>query len=189
MSLEANKFLGRLYGEAIRRQMAQDEEISNKIKSRGKKEVVEVLATKEMDKRDYQFFLRLISNIGYEIYQALHSAEEGMDAGLVESIANIISDWNNIISALSRLKYNSLNPSDKAKVYNNLKELKPSLEQISARLAHLAVGDNVYNGLKDKIDLIIRQINENVFDQVSYPLKEEVAELEEPDEPEEMEEE
>ena len=191
MSLEANKFLSRLYGEAVADQQRQNKEVKEKVKQVALREVGEVMATKEMSSRDYNFFKRLINNISYEIYQALQAVADDNINKLFELTSNVISDWNNIVSALSRLKYNSLRPQDKSKVKGDLDELKPSLQQLSSRFQQLAINDNKFSALGERIDNIISQININIYDQVSYPLKESVQLLEEPeeDEPEEDEEE
>ena len=52
--LEANKFLGRLYGEAVADQQRQDRQILQKIK--GRKEVQEVVSDLDLSQRDYNFF-------------------------------------------------------------------------------------------------------------------------------------
>jgi len=191
MSLEANKFLSRLYGEAVADQQRQNKEVKEKVKQVALREVGEVMATKEMSSRDYNFFKRLINNISYEIYQVLQAVADDNINKLFELTSNVISDWNNIVSALSRLKYNSLRPQDKSKVKGDLDELKPSLQQLSSRFQQLAINDNKFSALGERIDNIISQININIYDQVSYPLKESVQLLEEPeeDEPEEDEEE
>ena len=191
MSLEANKFLSRLYGEAVADQQRQNKEVKEKVKQVALREVGEVMATKEMSSRDYNFFKRLINNISYEIYQVLQAVADDNINKLFELTSNVISDWNNIVFALSRLKYNSLRPQDKSKVKGDLDELKPSLQQLSSRFQQLAINDNKFSALGERIDNIISQININIYDQVSYPLKESVQLLEEPeeDEPEEDEEE
>jgi len=191
MSLEANKFLSRLYGEAVADQQRQNKEVKEKVKQVALREVGEVMATKEMSSRDYNFFKRLINNISYEIYQVLQAVADDNINKLFELTSNVISDWNNIVSALSRLKYNYLRPQDKSKVKGDLDELKPSLQQLSSRFQQLAINDNKFSALGERIDNIISQININIYDQVSYPLKESVQLLEEPeeDEPEEDEEE
>jgi hypothetical protein len=173
MSLEANKFLGRLYGEAVADQQRQDEQIRRKIK--GQKEVQEVVADVDLSQRDYQFFRRILNNISFELYQVQTSIAEDDDDALTEYLANVISDWNNLVSALSRIKYKNLKYADRTKVYNDIKEIRPTLSQISGQLMRKAGINDKFEALQVRIDNIISQIDKDVYDQVSYPLKEQVG--------------
>lgn len=185
MSLEANRFLGRLYGEAVADQQRQDRQILQKIK--GRKEVQEVVADLDLSQRDYNFFRRLLNNLSFEIYKTQSALAEDNDTALTESLANLVSDWNNLVSALARIKYNKLKYADKIKVYNDIKEIRPSLSQISDLLTGKAAVDDKFEALKDRIDKIIMQIDRDMYDQISYPLKEQVALLDykEPEEDDE----
>ena len=187
--LEANKFLGRLYGEAVADQQRQDRQILQKIK--GRKEVQEVVSDLDLSQRDYNFFKRLLNNLSFEIYKTQSALAEDNDTALTESLANLVSDWNNLVTALSRIKYNKLKYADKIKVYNDIKEIRPSLSLISDRLTGKAAVDDKFEALKDRIDKIIMKIDRDMYDQISYPLKEQVALLDynEPEEDDEDDEE
>ncbi len=69
--LEANKFLGRLYGESVADQMRDDEKIRQAIK--GKKEIQEVLETKQLKELDFQKFRRTYNLFIKDVDYALNT--------------------------------------------------------------------------------------------------------------------
>jgi hypothetical protein len=189
MSLEANKFLSRLYGEAVANQQGQDREIKEKVKQVALREVGKVMADVDMSQQDYQFFRRKLNDFSYDLFNIQSVIAENIPSMIIQSVANAISHWNQLVSSLARLKYNKLKFSDKTIVKNNLNELKPTLSQISSQLDRLGVDDDTFSNLQKPIDKILLQINSDNFDQVSYPLKEEVDLLEDDEEEEDEEDE
>jgi len=192
MSLEANKFLGRLYGEAVANQQRQDREVREKVKQVSLNEIGEVVATKQLNQRDYQFFKRLLNSVAYEVFQVNNIiGKNGDKLNILNKIADIISDWNNVVAGLSRVKYNSLIASDKNKVDNDLKEIVPSLSQLKQRLTDLSAIDPEFKSSLDVITKIINQIESSEFKQtgtfetISYPLDDLTKDIEEDEEDEE----
>jgi hypothetical protein len=177
MSLEANKFLGRLYGEAVQDQQRQ-RGIIKKIEGINKDELI--MPDLDLSIQDYNFFRRLLNNISSDIYQIQSSFAEDDDSAITESISNLISKWNFLVTGLAKIKYKQLKFSDKTRVYNDIKEVRPSLSQISNLLIAKAAVDGKFNGLKTRIDNILSQIDSDRYDQVSYPLAEQVDLLNQP---------
>jgi hypothetical protein len=189
MSLEANKFLGRLYGEAVANQQRQDREVKEKVKQVSLNEIGEVVATKQLNQRDYQFFKRLLNSVAYEVFQVNNIiGKNGDKLNILNKIADIISDWNNVVAGLSRVKYNSLIASDKNKVDNDLKEIVPSLSQLKQRLTDASAIDPEFKSSLDVITKIIDQIKSSDFKQsgtfetISYPLDDFIKNIEEDEE-------
>jgi hypothetical protein len=196
MSLEANKFLGRLYGEAVANQQRQDREVREKVKQVSLNEIGEVMATKQLNQRDYQFFKRLLNSVAYEVFQVNNiMGKGGNKLNILSKISDIISDWNNVVAGLSRVKYNSLITSDKNKVDNDLKEIVPSLIQLQQRLTNASAIDAEFKSSLDVITKIINQIQSSEFKQtgtfetISYPLDDLTKDIEEDEEEDEGEDE
>jgi len=171
MSLEANKFLSRIYGEAVADQNRQDDVIK-KIKSLNESKSQLITGDLGLDVSDYNFFRRKLNNVSSDIFAIQNDFAENNDDAIVEDISKLIRNWNFTVTALAKIKYNNLKYVDHYKVYNDIKEIIPSLTQISNLLIAKAATDNKFKGLKTRIDNIISQINSDVYDQVSYPLKE-----------------
>jgi len=183
MSLEVNRFLKNLYGEAIANQQNQDREIRERVKQVALREIGEVMADVDMSQKDYQFFRRKLNDFSYDLFNIQSViAEQSPSSVIIQAVANTISHWNQLVSSLARLKFNKLKFSDKTIVKNNLNELKPTLTQISSQLARLGAADDVFTNLQKPIDNILLQIDSERFDQVSYPFKEEVEQLQDDDE-------
>lgn len=194
--LEANKFLGRLYGEAVANQQRQDREVREKVKQVSLNEIGEVMATKQLNQRDYQFFKRLLNSVAYEVFQVNNiMGKGGNKLNILSKISDIISDWNNVVAGLSRVKYNSLITSDKNKVDNDLKEIVPSLIQLQQRLTNASAIDAEFKSSLDVITKIINQIQSSEFKQtgtfetISYPLDDLTKDIEEDEEEDEGEDE
>jgi hypothetical protein len=181
MSLEANKFLGRLYGEAIADQQRQ-KEVIKRIEGLNK-DKMGIMPDLDLSIQDYNFFRRLLNNVAGDIYQIQSAFAEDIDDQIAEAVSNLISKWNFLVTALAKIKYKELKFSDKTRVYNDIKEVRPSLSQISNKLIAKAAADDKFEGLKTRIDTIISQIDSDRFDQVSYPLSEQVELLEDPPAP------
>lgn len=185
MSLEANRFLKNLYGEAIANQQNQDREIRERVKQVASREIGEVMADVDMSQKDYQFFRRKLNNFSYDLFNIQSVIAEQLPSSvIIQAVANTISHWNQLVSSLARLKFNKLKFSDKTIVKNNLNELKPTLTQVSSQLARLGDANVVFTNLQKPIDNILSQIDSERFDQVSYPFKEEVEQLQDDDEEE-----
>lgn len=172
MPLEADKFLyDRINKEAVDEQKAEYEKINKEIKKvYSKKE--DITPTEEMDERNYNFFLRKANDFGFSLFDLLKNFEDPANPNfaenVTEAISNVISDWNNLGLSLSRLKYKKLMELDKRTVKNRINEFKPSLQLVSQELQNNAAQVPQFANLKTKIDIIIRQINEDLFDQISY---------------------
>lgn len=173
MSLEANKFLNRLYGEAIQNQQRQDDIIRNLIK--GKKEIQEVEETKQLNTLDYQKFRRTFNLFSDKLYTAISKVNEYEDTGDVDdsdnlfstlqSINNLALAWNNVVISLSLLSYKTLNQNDKTKIYNIILEKKKDLVVLNNYLDDPKFADT--SDQKKIVNDIIKQIDENLFDQIS----------------------
>lgn len=172
MPLEADKFLyDKINKEAVDERKAEYEKINKEIKRiYSKKE--DITPTEEMDERNYNFFLRKANDFGFELFDLFKNFEDPADPDFAENVneavSNVISDWNNLGLSLSRLKYKKLIESDKRTVKNRINEFKPTLESVSAELQNNIAQVPQFANLKTKIDTIIRQINEDLFDQISY---------------------
>jgi hypothetical protein len=176
MSLEANKFLSRIYGEAVSDQNRQDE-IIKKIKVLNESKSQLITGDLSLDVIDYNFFRRILNNVSSDIFAIQNDFVEDNDDTIVEDVSKLIRNWNFTVTALSKIKYNNLKYVDHLKIYNDIKEIQPSLIQISNLLIAKAATDSKFEGLKTRIDNIISQINSDIYDQVSYPLKEQVDQL------------
>lgn len=172
MPLEADKFLyDKINKEAVDEQKAEYEKINKEIKKiYSKKE--DITPTEEMDERNYNFFLRKANDFGIELFDLIKNFEDPADPdfaeNVTEAVSNVISDWNNLGLSLSRLKYKKLIESDKRTVKNRINEFKPTLESVSQELQNNNAQVPQFANLKTKIDTIIRQINEDLYDQISY---------------------
>lgn len=172
MPLEADKFLyDKINKEAVDEQKAEYEKINKEIKKiYSKKE--DITPTEEMDERNYNFFLRKANDFGFELFDLIKNFEDPADPdfaeNVTEAVSNVISDWNNLGLSLSRLKYKKLIESDKRIVKNRINEFKPTLESVSQELQNNNAQVPQFANLKTKIDSIIRQINEDLYDQISY---------------------
>ena len=120
-----------------------------------------------------------------------YSKSKKYEGSFIESVSNIISDWNLFVSTLSKIKYIQLLPNIRQQLYDDIKEIKPSLLLLVQHIKDLIniMGDDDYMGLDDRISNIISQIDADIYSSVSYPLKEIVLELDQPDDEEEEEEE
>jgi hypothetical protein len=170
MSLEANKFLGRLYGEAVANQQRQDEEIRQAIK--GRKEVQEVLETKQLKELDFQKFRRTYNEFIKDVDYALNVIENYVPTGdateefnTLNKISDLAMSWNNVVISLSIMGYKNLEQKDKTKIYEILKSMRGSLETL---LQYITDGRFVDSNQQQKVlNQIIGQLNTNIYDQIS----------------------
>jgi hypothetical protein len=174
MSLEANKFMyDKINKQAVENEMNVHNDIVRKIKRAQLKEKQEIEETLSLDQRDYNFFLKRANDFAYALYNLSQQAQDGTLENTADVFfPEVISFYNNLVITLSRIKYKSLNINDRRKIDNRINEFLPSLNLVSGELNTLAVPPNEerFLNFKIKIDQIIRQINEKMFDQVSYPL-------------------
>jgi len=174
MPLVADRFLfNKINKEALEEQSADAEKIKKEIqKIYSKKE--DITPTETMNERDYSFFLKRANDFGFSLFDFLKVFEDVQDANFVNNVnsayADVLSDWNNLGLSLSRLKYKKLIEADKRIVKNRIDEFKPSLQIISTELQNNANDEPDFLELKNKIDIIIRQINEDLYDQISYDI-------------------
>jgi hypothetical protein len=174
MSLEANKFLyDKINKQAVENEMNVHNDIVRKIKRAQLKEKQEIEAEEPISQKEYNFFLKKANDFAFSLFQIIDSINnENFEDKEGLMISDLIKNYNELVITLSRIKYKSLNTNDKQKIYNRIKEFLPNLNLISNTLNMLAIppNENKFLNYKLKIDQIIRQINENLFDQVSFPL-------------------
>lgn len=175
MSLEANKFMyDKINKQAVENEMNVHNDIVRKIKNAQLKEKQEIQESKSLEQKDFNLFLKKANDFAYSLFQIVgHINDDNLNIYLAGSeFSDLISDYNNLVITLSRISYKNLEINDKRKVYERIKEFLPSLNLISNELNLLAIPPNedFFLEMKLKIDTIIRQINENLFDQISYPL-------------------
>jgi len=170
MSLEANKFLGRLYGEAVANQQRQDEEIRQAIK--GRKEVQEVLETKQLKEVDFQRFRRTYNAFIVTVNDALNTTKNYVPTGditqelkALNKVSDLALAWNNVVISLSIMGYKNLEQKDKTKIYAILKSMRGNLDSI---LLYLSDGRFVDSNQEQKVlNQIIGQLDTNIYDQIS----------------------
>jgi hypothetical protein len=174
MSLEANKFIfDKINKQAVENEMNIHNDIVRKIKKAQLKEKQEIEETTELDQKAYNLFLDEANDFAFELNNSLEKAQVNkLKDDEKAHLPTLISDYNNLVLVLSRIKYKSLKINDKRKIDNRLNEYLPSLNLLSEMLNRSAKppDENYFLNYKIKIDQIIRQINEKIFDQVSYPL-------------------
>jgi hypothetical protein len=148
-------------------------DIVRKIKAAQLREKQEIQETISLEQKDFNLFLKKANDFAYSLFEIIQQINDTtFENDIDKTFPDLISDYNNLVITLSRIKYNNLEVSDKRKVYERIREFLPSLKLISEELNLFAVPPNEeeFLNMKIKIDTIIRQINENVFDQISYPL-------------------
>jgi len=174
MSLEANKFIfDKINKQAVENEMNIHNDIVRKIKKAQLKEKQEIGETTELDQKAYNLFLKYANDFAFELNNCLELAQnEDLADDNKSPLPSLINSYNELVLTLSRIKYKSLNINDKRKIDGRINEYLPSLNLLSEMLNNLAIppNENFFLNYKIKIDQIIRQINEKIFDQVSYPL-------------------
>lgn len=172
MNLEANKFLNRLYNEANDRERSQNLDIIDKIKRIGKQQIEEVTASQDIDIKNYEYFQKMLSILSYQIYRGLTTILNNDKIAFQESYAKIIAAWNNLISSLIMLNYQTLSKKDKYKVNNSIFEIKSSITSLLEYVKQLSLTNDNYDILKIPLNNMLTQIESQIYQQVSYPSKE-----------------
>lgn len=185
MSLEANKFLGRLSDESVEDQRRIHYDVLKKIKEREKEEKEEeVKATKYLDEYSFQRFKRSVGVVILNMNEASEYLAEGSAVGAtasderlaLEGASDIITVWNNVVISLGILGYKKLFPTDKKKVDDVLNSLLPQLNVIlekvkSAKNSYVHVpSQNTFDVVISALDDVITQIQSKNFKSVPYPI-------------------
>tara|TARA_R110000868_G_scaffold71798_2_gene209881 strand:- start:604 stop:1134 length:531 start_codon:yes stop_codon:yes gene_type:complete len=166
--------------EGVERERTQQQDIIDIIKNKGKKEVQEVMATKQLDNLSYQKFRRTLGLFIKDLNYIIDSAEDVFNNPNYDNVklfySHIIllsTNWNTLVSSLTLMKYPSLEQKDKNKVYQDIKPLLGGLIQIKNISDNNA--NNIDATIKDDSDKvlneIIEQIESNTFSIVSTPIR------------------
>lgn len=183
MSLEANRFLGRLTGEAVEDQNRQQIELINKIKAQGQHDL-DRMPTKELDDISYQKFRRTLGliikqiNVASERLQDFlaNPGDDEKEYNALTDISNIVSVWNEMTVSLSLLGYNNLRPVDKQKINDDINKLRPYLERLRTRLdpndlnfanfTDIELLRNIHRSIVDMIE----ELDSKIFKPISVPV-------------------
>ena len=156
-----------LVAEASNEDIKRNKEVEQFLKN--KYQAKEDLKTTEnLNKKDFNFFIRMLNRVSYELYNLNASIATDDLEKINNSALNLISDFNNLVVGLSKIKYNSLNYIDHQTIRNKLNTLLPSLEKILNPTYTNELFSQVYGGI---ISDMINMIKVDVYDTVSYPLQ------------------
>jgi hypothetical protein len=179
------EFNRKLINEGSERERTQQQDIVDIIKNKGKKEVQEVMATKQLDNLSYQKFRRTLGLFindlnkinSSDIYEMEYDdLDEDVLSKLFYDIILLSTSWNSIVTSLSLMKYQSLEQKDKNKVYVDIKTVLPVVKLIkinSSEFVNLLDIDDtkIYEDSNKVLNEIIEQIESNIFSIVSTPIR------------------
>lgn len=177
----ASELTRKIASEASKQDKRTYEDVINKIKRKGEKEIQEVLETKQLNNVDYQKFRRALGLLIKSMNTAIESIRDAADDltdqdksyDALTNVIDIVEYWNNLGVSLTLMGYDKLEQNDKIKINNDLQPLSPAIRRLEQYIISIGFNfgepDLVKNAL-DVLSQMIEQLNTKMFKTISVPL-------------------